>query len=82
MQKTYLVWSDAELPKFVSRIEEAGENGIYLTNYESVRDGKLDTRLFETASLDEASILRGLGGSKTFREFMRLFTGDAVNATS
>ena len=28
-------------------------------------------------SLDEASILRGFGGSKTFREFMKLFTGDA-----
>ena len=75
--KNILGWSDAELPKFIRRIEEADENGIYLTNYESVRDGKLDPRLFETASLDEASILRGLGGSKTFREFMRLFTGDA-----
>jgi DNA modification methylase len=28
------------------------------------------------ATLDEASVLRGFGGSKTFREFMRLFTGD------
>lgn len=63
-------------PKFIRRIEEASETGIYITNYETVRDGKLDPRLFETASLDEASILRGLGGSKTFREFMRLFTGD------
>jgi DNA modification methylase len=64
-------------PKFIRRIEEAGETGIYITNYETVRDGKLDPRLFSVASLDEASILRGLGGSKTFREFMRLFTGDA-----
>lgn len=63
-------------PKFIRRIEEAGETGIYITNYETVRDGKLDPRLFSAASLDEASILRGLGGSKTFREFMRLFTGD------
>jgi DNA modification methylase len=63
-------------PKFIRRIEEADETGIYITNYETVRDGKLDPRLFQTASLDEASILRGLGGSKTFREFMRLFTGD------
>ncbi|MXV16854.1 DNA methyltransferase [Hufsiella ginkgonis] len=67
----------AEAPRFIRRIEEAGETGIYLTNYETVRDGKLDPRLFNVASLDEASILRGLGGSKTFREFMRLFTGDA-----
>jgi len=64
-------------PKFIRRIEEASETGIYITNYETVRDGKLDPRLFQVASLDEASILRGLGGSKTFREFMRLFTGDA-----
>ncbi len=64
-------------PKFVRRIEECDETGIYITNYETVRDGKLDPRLFNAASLDEASILRGLGGSKTFREFMRLFTGDA-----
>lgn len=75
--KTILGWSDNELPKFVRRIEECEENGIYLTNYETIRDGKMDPRLFETGSLDEASILRGLGGSKTFREFMRLFTGDA-----
>jgi len=66
-----------EPPKFIRRIEEAEETGIYLTNYESVRDGKLDPRLFNVASLDEASVLRGFGGSKTFREFMRLFTGDA-----
>lgn len=63
-------------PKFIRRIEEAEETGIYITNYESIRDGKLDPRLFNVASLDEASILRGFGGSKTFREFMRLFTGD------
>lgn len=72
--KNILGWETP--PKFIRRIEEATEPGIYMTNYESVRDGKLDPRLFETASLDEASILRGLGGTKTFREFMRLFTGD------
>jgi hypothetical protein len=64
-------------PVFIRRIEDATEEGIYLANYETVRDGKLDPRLFNCASLDEASILRGLGGTKTFREFMRLFTGDA-----
>jgi hypothetical protein len=63
-------------PKFIRSIEEAEETGIYITNYETVRDGKLDPRLFQVASLDEAAILRGFGGSKTFREFMRLFTGD------
>ena len=64
-------------PKFIRRNEEATQDGIYLTNYESIRDGKLDPTEFQVASLDEASILRGLGGTKTFREFMRLFTGDS-----
>ena len=65
------------LPKFIRRNAEMDGDGIYLTNYESIRDGKLDPTVFEVASLDEASVLRGLGGSKTFREFMRIFTGDA-----
>lgn len=62
--------------KFIRRIEDADGDGIYLTNYETVRDGKLDPRLFAVASLDEASVLRGFGGTKTFREFMALFAGD------
>lgn len=66
-----------EPPKFIRRALEMTGDGIYLTNYESIRDGRLDPRIFDVASLDEASVLRGLGGSKTFREFMRLFTGDA-----
>lgn len=70
-----LGWKEA--PKFIRRIEEAGETGIYLTNYETIRDGKLDPAEFVVASLDEAAVLRGFGGTKTFREFMRLFTGDA-----
>jgi len=48
---------------------------ICLTNYESVRDRKIDVSLFAGISLDEASILRGFGGTKTFREMMRLFEG-------
>jgi DNA modification methylase len=59
--------------KFIRRIEEAAETGIYLTNFETVRDGKLDPGEFVVCSLDEASVLRGFGGSKTFREFMRLY---------
>lgn len=62
--------------KFIRRNAEAVEDGIYLTNYESVRDGKLDPREFNVASLDEAACLRGMGGTKTFREFMALFAGD------
>lgn len=56
-----------------SAAEIDGGDHIYVTNYETVRDGKLDPNLFTVASLDEASCLRGFGGSKTFREFMRLF---------
>ncbi|MBM0235893.1 hypothetical protein JNW88_00125 [Micromonospora sp. ATA32] len=48
--------------------------GIYLTNYESVRDGKLDPNLFNAVSLDEASILRSFG-SKTYQTFLPLFDG-------
>lgn len=63
--------------KFIRRIEEVeDEETIYLTNYETIRDGKLDPQVFTVASLDEASILRGFGGTKTFREFMATFAGD------
>ncbi len=60
---------------FIRSIEEAGDAGIYLTNYETVRDGKIDPKAFTATSLDEASVLRGFGGTKTFREFMRVFEG-------
>lgn len=45
---------------------------IYMTNYETVRDGKLDVRRFRAVSLDEASVLRSYG-SKTYQEFLPLF---------
>jgi hypothetical protein len=38
----------------------------------------LTSAIFSGVSLDEASILRGFGGSKTFREFMRLFEGKST----
>lgn len=75
--KNILGWDENSLPRFIRRDSEIASEGIYLTNYESVRDGRLDPTLFQIASLDEASVLRGLGGTKTFREFMKLFTGDA-----
>lgn len=62
--------------KFIRRIEEAEGADIYLTNYETIRDGKMNPTRFSVASLDEAACLRGFGGTKTFREFMRLFAGD------
>jgi hypothetical protein len=52
--------------------------GLYLTNYESVREGKLTPTGFDAVSLDEAAILRGFGGSKTFRQFMGYFEGTAT----
>lgn len=58
---------------FVRRTEEVTtETGIYITNYESVRDGKLDVSLFQAVTLDEASVLRGYG-TKTFQTFLPLF---------
>jgi hypothetical protein len=63
---------------FIRTAAEALRDGIYITNYESVRDGKLDPRGFDVVSLDEAAILRGFGGTKTFRELMRLYEGSAT----
>lgn len=45
---------------------------IYLTNYETIRDGKLDPNEFTAVSLDEASVLRSYG-SKTYQTFLTLF---------
>jgi hypothetical protein len=45
----------------------------FLTNYESIREGKLDPNEFGACSLDEASVLRSYG-SKTFQEFLPLFS--------
>ncbi|ASP79639.1 DNA methyltransferase [Sinorhizobium meliloti] len=60
--------------KFIRRIEEAGETGLYMTNYETVRDGNLDPNEFTAVSLDEASVLRSYG-SKTYQTFLSLFEG-------
>jgi len=59
--------------RFIRSITEADTEGIYLTNYETVRDGKLNPSAFLVSSLDEAAVPRSFGGTKTFREFMRLF---------
>jgi hypothetical protein len=66
--------------KFIRRMDECTDpSAVYLTNYETVRDGHIDPAFFIVASLDEAAVLRGFGGTKTFREFMRLFAGDDRN---
>lgn len=60
--------------KFIrSETEIDDERTIYFTNYESVREGKINPGIFRAASLDEASILRSFG-SKTYQEFLPLFT--------
>jgi hypothetical protein len=45
---------------------------LAITNYEPVRDGKLDPNVFTAVSLDEAAILRSFG-SKTYQTFLTLF---------
>jgi hypothetical protein len=59
--------------KFIRQTSEMDGTGLYLTNYESMREQKIDVNQFIGASLDEASILRGFGGTKTFRSFMGMF---------
>lgn len=65
-------------PRFVRRTSEIDEPGLYMTNYESIREGKLDPTGFDAVSLDEAAILRGFGGTKTFRELMKLYEGSSA----
>lgn len=58
--------------RFIRRDDELDGPGIYITNYESVRDGRLDPGAFDAVSLDEASVLRSFG-SKTYQTFLTLF---------
>ncbi|RKR46283.1 DNA methyltransferase [Paraburkholderia sp. BL17N1] len=59
--------------RFIRSASEISEgHAFYLTNYETIRDGKLDPALFTAVSLDEASVLRSFG-SKTYQEFLPLF---------
>ncbi len=57
-----------------SAAEMTAGQRFYITNYETIRDGKLDPALFAAVSLDEASVLRSFG-SKTYQEFLPLFDG-------
>ena len=58
--------------QFVRRDDEVDGPGLYVTNYESVRDGKLSVDQFTAVSLDEASVLRSFG-SKTYQTFLASF---------
>lgn len=59
-------------PVFIRSDAEVAGDGLYLTNYESVRDGKLSPSHFTCTTLDEASVLRSYG-SKTYQTFLSLF---------
>lgn len=59
--------------RFIRQDSEIGdERTVYMTNYESIREGKITPGLFRASSLDEASVLRSYG-SKTYQEFLPAF---------
>lgn len=60
--------------QFIRTADEMRAGQFFITNYESIRDGKLDPTIFTAVSLDEASVLRSFG-SKTYQEFLPLFDG-------
>lgn len=51
---------------------DATRGRVFITNYESVRDGKIDVTRFAGVGLDEASCLRSYG-SKTYQTFLHGF---------
>ncbi|MCR5875144.1 hypothetical protein LRS10_13680 [Phenylobacterium sp. J426] len=59
---------------FIQSDAEIQPGKLHLTNYESVREGKVTPGRFVFASLDEADVLRSYG-SKTFQEFLPAFEG-------
>lgn len=61
-------------PKYITRMSEIGADGIYMTNYERVRDGDIDPKQFSACVLDEAAVLRSFG-SKTYQTFLPKFKG-------
>lgn len=75
---TVFVKSDAEIEAalLIPLAHDDLAPRIFITNYESVRDGKIDVTRFNAVSLDEADCLRGMGGTKTFRQFMAKLAGD------
>ena len=57
---------------FIQTDAEIQPGKLHLTNYESVREGKVTPSRFIFASLDDADVLRSYG-SKTFQEFLPAF---------
>lgn len=63
-----------EPPCYITRMDDITGDGIYMTNYERVRDGDIDPALFSACVLDEAAVLRSFG-SKTYQTFLPKFKG-------
>lgn len=63
-----------DAPKYITSMEEAQADGMYITNYERVRDGNIDPKEFVSVTLDEAAVLRSFG-SKTYQTFLQKFKG-------
>ncbi len=66
-----------EPPTFVQSdeaIRQYEDKNLFITNYESVREDKIDVRQFLAVTLDEASVLRSYG-SKTYQTFLEKFKG-------
>jgi len=63
-------------PEYVRTMEEAEATAgtILMTNYERVRDGDIDPKMFTVTTLDEAAVLRSFG-SKTYQTFLDKFKG-------
>ena len=58
---------------FVRHTHEMRADAINITNFESVREGKVDPSKCVGATIDEGDILKSFGGTQTFRTFMRVF---------
>lgn len=65
-----------EAPRYIKTANEAetATESILLTNYERVRDGDIDPKVFTCCILDEAAVLRSFG-SKTYQTFLDKFKG-------
>lgn len=68
-----------EAPLYIANDVEHAEGlaagyRIFMTNYDRVRDGQVDPKRFQIATLDEASVLRGYG-TKTYQSFLEMFPG-------
>ena len=65
-----------EKPRYITSMAEAeaATESILMTNYERVRDGDIDPKMFRVCVLDEAAVLRSFG-SKTYQTFINKFKG-------